>query len=160
MTYAPCNVSVKAKLHPMAFLPYAGCANVSGMAENRTYLRQWRRHRGLTQEQVLLRLAEFDDDRIPRTAASLSRIETGAQIYTQRILEALAEVYDTTPAGLLGRDPTKEGEVVDLLARLSDADRMRAIAMIDGLARAAEERQDFTGAPDPDAPLNPKRKAG
>lgn len=159
MTYAPCKPSVKRELHPVAFMPYTGCAMMRFMAKSRTYLREWRTYRHLTQEQVLERLSVFDDEKIPTTAASLSRIETGKQIYTQRILEALASIYEASPSDLLGRDPTKEGKVIDMLAHLTETDRERAIAMIAGLARAAEERQTFKGAPDPDAPLNPKRKA-
>lgn len=160
MTYMVRKFDVKPILHPAVFPTYTGCAILDVMTESRTYLREWRTFRGFTQVQVLDRLEAFDDENIPLTAASLSRIETGKQIYTQRILEALADIYQTDPASLLGRNPTQEGHVIDLLARLSDDDRNRAEAMISGLARAADERSEWKGAPDPDAPLNPKRKAG
>ena len=94
-----------------------------------TYFKEWRKHRGLTQDEVLNRLAVFDDDKLPQTGASLSRIENGKQIYTQRTLEALAEVYQAEPHELLGRNPLKDGHVIDMLAKLSES-QMRQIQVI------------------------------
>lgn len=98
------------------------------------YLKQWRKHRGYTQDQVVDRLALFEDEHLPATAASLSRIENGKQPYGQRILEALAEIYQCEPNHLIGRDPTKEGEVIDIWSRLSEGQRTKARAYIDGPA--------------------------
>lgn len=96
------------------------------MKNRRSYFREWRKYRHLTQAQVVDRLAVHDDDKLPRTAASLSRIETGDQIYTQRILEALADIYDCEAWELLGRDPAKENRVIDMVARL-DENRQKQI---------------------------------
>ena len=63
-----------------------------------TYIRQWRKHRNLTQEQL--------SARIFISYASLGRIERGKQPYSQGILEALAAALNTDPASLLMRDPT------------------------------------------------------
>lgn len=102
-----------------------------------TYLKEWRKHRNLTQEAVLNRLAVFEDDKLPQTGASLSRIENGKQIYTQRTLEALAEIYQCEPHDLLGRNPAKEGQVIDLLARLSESQARQVRVMIEALVRDA-----------------------
>lgn len=102
-----------------------------------TYLKHWRKHRGLTQDEVLNRLAVFDDDKLPQTGASLSRIENGKQIYTQRTLEALAEVYQCEPHDLLGRNPEKEGQVIDMLARLSESQMRQIGVIIEALVRDA-----------------------
>jgi transcriptional regulator with XRE-family HTH domain len=99
------------------------------------YFKKWRKHRDLTQEQVVDRLAAMDDPLIPQTTASLSRLENGKQTYTQRILEALAEVYQCEPDHLLGRDPTKEGEVIDLWAQLNERQQRQALAVIDAIRR-------------------------
>lgn len=102
------------------------------MPNRRTYFKEWRKHRGYTQAQVLDRLAVFEDDKIPRTAASLSRIENGEQIYTQRILEALADVYQVDePGWLLDRNPKAEGQVLDLMSRLNASQRVQAIAILE-----------------------------
>lgn len=108
------------------------------MTRQRTYLKEWRKLRGLTQDQVLDRLSVFEDENIPRTAASLSRIENGKQIYTQRILEALADVYEVEePGWLLSRNPLKEGEVIDMFSSLNDRDRERARDIIEALVKNA-----------------------
>jgi transcriptional regulator with XRE-family HTH domain len=95
----------------------------------RTYLKEWRKHRALTQAQVVARLEIMDDDQLPATEASLSRYENGKQPYNQRILEALADIYDTEPGHLITRDPTKEGEVVDFVSRLSEQEQRQVLAI-------------------------------
>jgi len=64
----------------------------------RTYIRQWRHHRGLTLE----RLA----GRLDMTASHLSMLERGQRGYTQDTLEALARAMQTDVASLLMRDPS------------------------------------------------------
>jgi transcriptional regulator with XRE-family HTH domain len=103
------------------------------MADQRIYLRQWRKHRGLTQEQVVNRLAIHEDDKMPATAASLSRLENGKQPFTPRILEALADIYSCETWELIGRDPTKEGVVIDMVRRLDEQKQAQVAAFIRGL---------------------------
>ena len=64
----------------------------------RTFFKEWREFRDLSQE----RLAE----RLETSVASVSRIESGKQPYTQDYLEALAHAMQTDPASLLMRDPS------------------------------------------------------
>lgn len=85
------------------------------------YLKEWRKHRGLTQDQVVDRLAALDDPLLPQTSASLSRLENGRQQYSERIMEALAEIYETEVQWLVGRNPLKQGEVVDFTAKLTES---------------------------------------
>lgn len=66
-------------------------------ARRRTFFKEWRQHRGLSQEQLA--------DRLDTSVASISRIESGSQPYTQDVLEALAEALMTDPASLLMRNP-------------------------------------------------------
>jgi len=63
----------------------------------RTFFKEWRVHRGLSQEQLA--------DRLDTSVASISRIENGTQPYTQDVLEALAEALMTDPASLIMRNP-------------------------------------------------------
>ena len=65
----------------------------------RHFIRQWRKHRGLTLE----RLAE----RVGVTAGALSQLERGEVNYTQPMLEALAEELRTTPGALVSWPPDK-----------------------------------------------------
>lgn len=63
----------------------------------RTFFKEWREFRKLSQQQIAERL----DTSVP----SISRIESGTQPYTQDVLEALAEALMTDPASLLMRNP-------------------------------------------------------
>lgn len=68
----------------------------------RTFIRQWRDHRGLTLEQLADRVG---GDLGGFTHASLSRIERGLQPYSQALLEAIADALMTDVPSLLTRDP-------------------------------------------------------
>lgn len=63
----------------------------------RTFLRQWREYRMLTQEQAAERL------NVSRTL--LSKIENAKSPYTQGFMEAAAEAYRCEVADLIMRDP-------------------------------------------------------
>jgi transcriptional regulator with XRE-family HTH domain len=63
----------------------------------RTFLKEWREYRQLTQEQAAERL------NISRTL--LSKIENSKSPYTQGLLEAAAEAYRCDAADLIMRDP-------------------------------------------------------
>ena len=65
-----------------------------------TFIRQWRKHRGMTLGEVA--------DIVNISHASISRIETGAQPYSQPILEGIAGALDTDAASLLSRDPSDQ----------------------------------------------------
>lgn len=113
------------------------------MAGRRTYLAEWRKYRGLTQAQVIERLAAFDDPKLLKTEASLSRVENRKQPYGQPIIEALAEIYDIEPGHLLDRNPLVEGRILDLVHRLPASQQDQA-------ARVIEALSEFRGAPPED----------
>jgi transcriptional regulator with XRE-family HTH domain len=69
-------------------------------ARRRTFVKQWREYRGLTQDDLA--------ERLETSKASISRIEAGQQAYTQDFLEACADALRTDPASLLMRDPTDQ----------------------------------------------------
>lgn len=64
----------------------------------RHFLREWRKHRGKTLEQV----AEV----MHMTHGNLSKIERGKVPYTQDLLEKLAELYMCSVPDLIIRDPS------------------------------------------------------
>ena len=64
----------------------------------RTYIREWRKHRGLTLEKVA--------DRLDMTPGHISMLERGQRGYTQETLEAVASALQTDVASLLMRDPS------------------------------------------------------
>ncbi len=63
----------------------------------RTFIREWREFRTLTQEALA--------GRLDMSAAQLSRIESGVQPYTQDVLEMIADALQTDPPSLLMRRP-------------------------------------------------------
>jgi transcriptional regulator with XRE-family HTH domain len=66
----------------------------------RHFIKEWRKARGLTQEQLA--------DRIGVAVSTISQLETGKQGYSQPTLEAIAEALDCEPADLLMRDPGRQ----------------------------------------------------
>lgn len=104
---------------------------------NRHYLKEWRQKLGLSQEQVVGRLLELDDPKLPATAASLSRLENGRQPYSERVIEALAHVYGREPWEMIGNNPLKEGLVIDLTHRLNEAQQRQVLALIEAMQQEA-----------------------
>lgn len=92
----------------------------------RTYLREWRKYRHLTQEQAA--------ERIGIDYSTLGRIERGLVPYSQGLLEAAALAYNCEPWDLLNADPFKEGRVIDLAQMLKGADP-ETVAEVVGYAR-------------------------
>lgn len=72
----------------------------------RTFIKQWREYRNLTQDALA--------ERLETSKASISRIEAGDQAYTQDFLEACADALRTDPASLLMRDPSDDEAVWSL----------------------------------------------
>ena len=74
-----------------------------GNLENRPlkahFIRQWRKHRGYTQEVAA--------DMIGIDRSTLSKVERLESPYNQSMLDAIAETYGCEPSDLLDFDPTK-----------------------------------------------------
>lgn len=73
-----------------------------------TKIKDWRKYHGITQKQL--------GEAMDTSGATISRVETGKQPYTQDFLEWCAEVLFTTPAALIERDPP-EHKVVEFRPR-------------------------------------------
>lgn len=132
-TYTGRKLKVNDELHSAALSGYAGCRMMRSMTEKRIYLKEWRKASGKTQEQVVTLLVGMGDEQLPRTEASLSRLENGKQPYSERILLALADIYACEPWELIGRNPTKAGEVVDMVRLLDEREQERVRAYIEGM---------------------------
>lgn len=75
----------------------------------KTFIKQWREYRTMTQEKLAERVTAFLLERGAKkgyTYASIGRLERGLMPYSQPVLEALADSLGTDPASLLIRDPT------------------------------------------------------
>ncbi|WP_291208944.1 helix-turn-helix transcriptional regulator [Hyphomonas sp.] len=103
----------------------------SSQKYRRTFLKEWRIHRDLTQAQ----LAEAMD--ISETY--LSDLERGIRRYNQDMLETAAEALNCSVVDLLTRKPApaegKSEDVWSMLSELDEADRQRAAVIISTLKR-------------------------
>lgn len=98
----------------------------------KTYIREWREYRGLSLRRLADRLELSGPDETI-SHASIGRMENGQQPYSQPALEAIAAALNVSVTDLLGVDPTKEGEVVDLMRMINDKNRAQAIRVLKAL---------------------------
>lgn len=94
-----------------------------------TFIRQWRKYRGLTQELLA--------DRIGMSPGNLSNIETGKQPYTQEHLEALAEALRCEVVDLLIRNPLDPEGIWSLWERAKTAQREQILEVTKALLKLA-----------------------
>jgi transcriptional regulator with XRE-family HTH domain len=90
----------------------------------RTFIREWREYRGLTQVQLAHRLEGVVGQ------STLSRLENGVYAYTQETLEGIAAALDCEPADLIGRLPGAPSELTLLVNKLSPEAQRKAIDII------------------------------
>ena len=93
----------------------------------RTYFKEWREHRGLTQEQLA--------ERLGTGKSAVSKMETGKSKYNQSSLEAWADALSCSPADLISRPPptgkeSEEEALADLLGNASPEERQKAVAVV------------------------------
>lgn len=101
------------------------------MPEQRHFIRKWREHRGLTQEQLA--------ERIGMNRAYLSKIENGTRRYDQPFLEAAAEILQTTPADLINRDPIDPEGIWNVWDSLSAPQRLQVVEIAKTLKRTGTD---------------------
>lgn len=95
----------------------------------RHFIKAWREHRGLSQEQLA--------ERIGVTHGAVSQLERGLVNYTQPMLEALADALDCEPADLIMRDPNASiWSVMDVLKTAPEPEQRRIVAIIDAYRKA------------------------
>ncbi len=96
-----------------------------------TFMKQWRKHRRLTQEQAA--------DRVGVDYTTVGRIEKGELPYNQDFLERLAFAYGCDVTDLLSIDPLKPDPPRLVYDRLRTAPRElqdRAWAVVEALLKA------------------------
>lgn len=104
----------------------------------RHFIRQWRKHRGLTQEQ----LAEI----VGVTHGAISQLERGETGYTQPMLEALAAAMHCEPADLIMRDPSQPGAPWSIWDNLKPAAREKALDYMRFLQQQVDGGKDDKAA--------------
>lgn len=101
--------------------------HTQAMAKQRHFIREWRKHRGYTQE----RLAEMVG--VDRTY--VSKIEKGAKRYDQPFLEAAATALRCDPADLIMRDPSEPGSIWSIWDQIAAPDRPKVARMLEAYVK-------------------------
>jgi transcriptional regulator with XRE-family HTH domain len=103
----------------------------------RTYIRQWRERAGLSLRALANRMEEEPGGDLIISHVSIGRIERGEQIYTQPVIEAIAEALGVSVAALLEVNPEiEDSRVIDITSRLrlaTPAEREQAIRVLDAV---------------------------
>lgn len=87
----------------------------------RTFIREWRKKRGLTLEALA--------DRLEMTASHVSMLERGQRGYTQETLEAVADALQTDAASLLMRNPADEEAIWSVWDQAKAGTRRQIVEM-------------------------------
>lgn len=94
------------------------------------FFKAWRKHRGLTQEQLA--------SRVEMSASSVSQLERGVQGFSDAALQAFAEALNCEPGDLLMRDPTSPiWSIFDTLRSLPTDQQQQVAQIIETFRRAA-----------------------
>lgn len=96
-------------------------------ARQRTFIKEWRKFRRLSQEQLA--------ERMDMSQEMISRLERGTVNYTQPVLEAAAEALNCQPADLIMRDPSRPSAIWSIWEQIPPEKREIAAEMLSGLAR-------------------------
>lgn len=89
----------------------------------RWFLKEWRTHRGLTQQQLA--------DRLETTKSVISALESGKQRWNQDILELAAEALNCEPVDIIVRDPTAPESLWSVWERVPAANRPLAVKTLE-----------------------------
>lgn len=92
-----------------------------GRTRQKTYLREWRKHREMSLEAVAAEVGV--------SFSNLGRIERGVVPYKQDLLESLALLYGCDPAELLARDPSAPISIFTAIARADETQRRQIEAL-------------------------------
>jgi transcriptional regulator with XRE-family HTH domain len=103
-------------------------------ARRPTFIRAWRRLRGLTLVQMQDQLEALHGIEI--SEGQLSRIENGKSPYAQDLLEAIADILQTEPATLIMRDPART-EFWSIYDTLDQTQRKAVVDYADFIKRKA-----------------------
>ncbi len=86
------------------------------------YIREWRRHRGLTQAQLA--------DAISLHRSHLNKIECGRRFHARPVLEAIAAQLECEPNDLIRRHPSHTSEFETFYMSLSADERHSAMELL------------------------------
>lgn len=95
--------------------------------KQRQYIREWRKFRNLTQEQLA--------ERMGVARSYVSHVEKGVRRYDQPFLEAAAQALLCEPADLIMRDPTDGDAIWTIWEQIEPTQREVATRMLQALKK-------------------------
>lgn len=95
--------------------------------KQRHFLREWRKHRGLTQEQLA--------ERVGYDRTYVSKIEKGTKRYDQPFLEAAADALGCDPADIIMRDPSQPGSIWSIWDQIPISQRSQAAKVLEAFTK-------------------------
>jgi transcriptional regulator with XRE-family HTH domain len=101
--------------------------------KRRHFVRQWRKFKNLTQEQLA--------ERVGVTPGTISQLETGRINYTQPLLEKLADEFGCKPGDILNVDPNVDAAMWSIWEKLDLPDRNQ----VADIAATFHQRKTGTG---------------
>lgn len=101
-------------------------------ALGRTFIREWRQHRGYSLELLA--------GMIGMSKGNLSQIERGKLPYNQVVLEACAKALNTDAASLIMRDPSQPEALWSIWEHVPPADRPRALSVLEAFTTPDQNR--------------------
>jgi transcriptional regulator with XRE-family HTH domain len=125
------SIAALLKVAPLSDAAVAYLCDISRMAGQPHYIREWRKFRGLTQDQLA--------ERIGMDKGYLSKIETGKRRYDQPFLEAAAVVLQCAPADLLVRDPSDPEGFWSLWDTLEPVQRRQVVEIAKTIKRTGTD---------------------
>lgn len=106
---------------------FAHTLGMSRKQHQRSFLKEWRKHRGYTQD----RLSEMTGLSKP----FISQIETGKRQYTQELLELFANALACSAADIIVRDPTDPDGLWSIYDQLEPVQRRQVVEIAKTLKR-------------------------
>lgn len=101
--------------------------DLSTMATQPHYIKEWRKFRGLTQDQLA--------ERIGVTKSYVSKIESAKRRYDQPFLESAAEVLQCAPADLIIRNPSDPDGIWSVWDTLEPSQRTQVVEIAKTIKR-------------------------
>lgn len=98
-------------------------------SRRRTFIKEWRAFRGLTQEALA--------ERVDMSPGNVSLIERGLQNYTQETLEAFATALRCDPADLLMRNPNDPDAIWSIWEQARPGERATIVEIAKTIVRRA-----------------------
>jgi transcriptional regulator with XRE-family HTH domain len=112
-------------------LPSLHNANMAKKAKTSWFLKEWRKHRGYTQE----RLAEM----VSLSKPYISQLERGDRQYTQELLELFAGALMCEPVDLIIRDPSDPEGMWSIWDGLSQPQKTQVVEIAKTIKRTGTE---------------------